>query len=75
MDWEIMMRVLMSMLFFAPLLIVLIGALFVGVLVTIEGFVSLVSKKEIVVVQDSSGPIVQGLKDSISQEKNVLRKV
>lgn len=75
MDWSYMLKVLMSMIFFAPLLIALVGFAFVGVLVLFEGLVAFATKRAQVagavaapVSQNQPGPIVAGLKEAIAEE-------
>lgn len=81
MDTKVMMSVLMSMIFFAPLLIALTFFLFVGVLVVFEGAVAFVGRHEQTSKTASEapastevGPIVAGLEAAIQEEAN-LRNV
>ena len=72
MDWEIMFEVLMSVLFFFPLVIVLGAFIVVGILVCFEGLVSLVRKidkkenKEVEIVVES-GQIVRNLNEAVKE--------
>lgn len=74
MNWDTMLKVVMSMIFFAPLLIALVAFLVVGVLVAFEGIAALATKNAGVASpakaasETAPGPIVAGLDEAISQE-------
>ncbi len=74
MDGKTMLSVLMSMIFFAPLLVATAFFLFVGLLVAFEGAVSFAGKHALEVAGETAspapapGPIVAGLDDAIRDE-------
>ncbi|MBS1148860.1 MAG: hypothetical protein H6Q89_558 [Myxococcaceae bacterium] len=74
MNWDLMMNVVMSMMFFAPLLIALGLFLFMGVLVAFEGAVALGGKLGANeraarhAQPEPMGPIAEGLEEAVKDE-------
>lgn len=79
MDWKVMVEVCMGIIFFAPLLIALLGFLFIGAMMVFEGIAQIAMASEmvqekVVDAQKHDGPIVSGLKESIEDESNHTSK-
>lgn len=73
MNWNVMLEVVMSLVFFAPLVILLGAFLFVGVLTAFEGVAALVRGEQAPVpaapvANPEVGPIVAAFKGSIQEE-------
>ncbi|MBS1153997.1 MAG: hypothetical protein H6Q89_5695 [Myxococcaceae bacterium] len=73
MNWDLMMNVVMSMMFFAPLLLALGFFVFMGVLVAFEGAVAFASKlgaSEQLAYAPAApmGPIAAGLQEAVRDE-------
>ncbi len=72
MNWNVMLNVVMSALFFAPLLIALAAFLFIGGLMAIEGLATLVGRRaaelDATVAPPVAGPVVEGLKNAIATD-------
>lgn len=74
MNWNVMLEVVMSLVFFAPLVILLGAFLFVGVLTAFEGVVALARGEAATVpaapvaANPEVGPIVAAFKGAIAEE-------
>lgn len=78
MNWDLMIEVVMSMVFFAPLLIALGVFLFMGVLVLFEGAVALGGKYQrqgaTRAPAAAAGPMALGLEEAIDEEVKAAKE-
>jgi hypothetical protein len=80
MNWNVMLEVVMSAIFFAPLLIIFGAMLFVGALAAFEGVVALARNVALPagaaspVIENEAGPVVAGFKAAIEEEAEAARE-
>lgn len=74
MNFDIMLNVLMSALFFLPLLIGLVFFITIGVLMTLEGIVSLYKVETPKVEPKDYGPIATEMMSSLNDQPKEIKK-